>query len=112
MKASKTGDKSPGNPEKVSTTAHLLETAGHHISHAHEHLKTLSKPQSPKQRALNQEHALTHIKGGVEHVQKLVDHIQSNYPAEAKAYNSLKESQPQSLKARLHQAHDNILKGK
>lgn len=112
MKSPKTGDKSPGKAEKVNTTAHLLETAGHHISHAHEHLKVLNKPQSPKQRALNHDHAMTHLKGGIEHVQKLVDHIQSNYPAEAKAYNSLKESQPQSLKARLKDAHDNILKGK
>jgi hypothetical protein len=106
-KSPKTGEKSPGPQHKTSTTAHLLETAGHHLGHADRHFTKLSTDKTAKQKALDYDHGTTHLRGGIEHIQKLIDHVKSNYPSEAKELAKLEENMPgytSGVKGRIHEA--------
>ena len=103
-KAPKTGDKSPSRTAKVNTTAHLINTAGHHLAHTQRHLKKLVKGGgTSKEQALDKDHAMTHLNGGLEHVQKLMSHMKSNYPAEGSELQHLEDTIP--LSTRVQQAH-------
>lgn len=107
MRKPQTGDKSPGPHEKVSTTAHLLNTTGHHLAHVQRHLEALKKSKTPQQKALNQDHAMIHLKGGIEHVQKVMNHLKSNYPAEGKELAKLETTIPSiyDLATKVSNAH-------
>ena len=88
--------KSTSPKDKIGTTAHLIETTGHHLAHTIRHSKQLKKSKTKKQREFNHEHLHTHLKGAAEHVQKLVDHLKDNYPQEAKELQTLEQSVPHS----------------
>ena len=107
VKAPKTGDKSPSINTKVSTTAHLLQTAGHHLGHAKVHFNKVDASKTPKEKALNLEHGMTHLNGGIEHIQKEIDHIKANYPAEGGELNRLEQEIPTGVKGRIHVAVQN-----
>lgn len=84
--------KSTSNKDKIATTAHLIETTGHHLSHTSRHVDQLAKSKTKAQRNFNLEHIKTHLDGGIEHVQKLMKHMQSNYPAEGKELGKLQDT--------------------
>lgn len=86
--------KSTSNKDKVASTAHLVETTAHHLSHTLMHAQQLKKSKTKAQRDFNQEHMDTHLKGGIEHVGKLMNHLQSNYPAESKELTKLQSAIP------------------
>ena len=101
----KTGDKSVNSQQKSATTAHLLETTGHQAAHTQRHLLALRKSKG-KARALDQEHAETHMAGTIEHTQKLMAHIKSNYPSEGKELGKLQDTVARSdVGARVKDAH-------
>ena len=109
VKAPKTGDKSPSKAHKAFTTAHLLNTIGTQLGHTKRHHKQLGKDKNAKSKALDYDHAETHLDGGIEHTQKLMDHIKSNYPKEAAELKNLQSDTP-TLKERIHQAHARVKK--
>ncbi len=88
--------KSPGQQQKVATTAHLIETTAHQLAHTKVHLDQLKKDKSSKQKKLDYDHAYTHLNGSIEHVQKLLVHLKSNYPKEGKALSQLENTVAQS----------------
>lgn len=109
-KAPKTGQKSANNLQKASTTAHLLETTAHQAAHTQRHLLALRKSKG-KAKALDQEHAETHMNGTIEHVQKLMQHVQSNYPTEGKELTNLQDTVARSdIGSRVKAAHQAIKK--
>lgn len=112
MKSStpRTGDKSPTAIHKAATTAHLLETTAHQLAHSKRHLDSLGKKgNTPKGKALDYEHLQTHLKGGIEHVQKLMGHIQSNYPSEGKELGKLQDTVARSdIGQRVKAAHGKV----
>lgn len=108
----KTGDKSVTSEQKSATTAHLIETAAHHAAHSQRHLLALRKSKG-KAAALDQEHAETHMNGTIDHVQKLMAHVQSNYPAESKELGKLQDTVARSdIGAKVKSAHQEIKKKK
>ena len=92
VKAPKTGDKSASPKQRASTTAHLMETTAHQLAHTISHLKPLKKKLKDPEAMLDWEHAMTHLKGGIEHNDKLMHHMDSNYPKEARELRSLQSS--------------------
>ena len=74
---------------KVATFAHLLQTLLYHQAHAKRHAALMLNPDPDPVWRFNEEHARTHLKGAVEHAYKLAQHVQDNYPDEAKWLNDL-----------------------
>lgn len=112
VKAPKTGSKSANPQQKASTTAHLLETTAHQAAHTQRHLVALKKNKG-KAKALDQEHAETHMNGTIEHVQKLMKHVQANYPSEGKELGKLQDTVARSdVGQRVKDAHQSIKKSK
>lgn len=110
--APKTGEKSASPQQKASTTAHLVETTAHQLAHTKRHMVAM-KTSKGKAQALDYDHASTHLDGSIEHVQKLVKHIQSNYPSEGKELGKLQDSVARSdVGQRVKDAHQAIKKGK
>jgi len=89
-------DASVTNADKHKTLAHLIETTGHQISHASQHLDSLYKSKTQAERDFHYQHARTHTDGAQEHVQKLVDHIRDNYPQAGKEFDAINNIQPKS----------------
>jgi len=111
MKAPKTGDKSPTKAHKAFTTAHLINTISTQLGHTKRHYKQLGKDKNAKAKALDYNHTGSHLDGGVEHAQKLIDHIKTNYPAEAKEFAKLQEDTPKmDLSKRISAAHRAVKK--
>lgn len=107
----KTGEKSPSHADKVRTTAHLIATVGNELGHTTRHIKTLDGSKTPKQKALNQSHAEKHLKSAVEHTQKLMDHLTSNYPAEGKELSKLEDTIARpTVKQRIQSARKKVEK--
>ncbi len=99
------GKKSTSVQDKHNTTAHLIETTGHHLAHSSRHLDQLKKSKSKAQRDFNHEHLDTHLKGGIEHVQKLMNHVKTNYPEVGKELGKLEGTVPRSaVMQRIHSA--------
>lgn len=90
--------KSTSDQDKVNTLAHLVNTAGHHISHTIRHLEQLKKSVTPEQRKFNLDHLETHANGAAEHIQKIMNHLKDNYPAEAKELAQLEATIPETGK--------------
>lgn len=108
--APKTGDKSASALQKASTTAHLIETTSHQAAHTKRHLVALKKSKG-KAAALDHDHAMTHMDGTIEHVQKLMQHVQSNYPSESKELGKLQDTVARSdVGKRVKAAHAAIKK--
>ena len=89
-------DTSTSNQDKVNTTAHLVQTIGNHLSHTHRHFQQMLKSQTKAQRDFNADHANTHLNGAIEHVQKLTDHLATNYPKESKELKTLEQTVPRT----------------
>jgi hypothetical protein len=85
---------STSNQDKVGTLAHLVNTAGHHISHALRHAEALKRSVTPQQREFNLDHLITHANGAAEHIQKIMNHLNDNYPAEAQELAKLEATIP------------------
>jgi hypothetical protein len=62
---------------------------------------------------LDQEHAETHMNGTIEHVQKLMTHVKSNYPAEGKELGNLQDTVARSdIGAKVKSAHQEMKRKK
>lgn len=110
-KAPKTGEKSANAAQKAATTAHLLETTAHQAAHTKRHLLSMRKSKG-KAKALDQDHAETHMDGTIEYVQKLMKHVQANYPSEGKELSNLENTVARSdIGAKVKAAHQKV-KGK
>ena len=81
--------KSVTTDAKVATFAHLLQTLLYHEAHAKRHALLMLDPDPDAVWRFNYDHAHTHLKGAVEHAYKLAQHVQDNYPDEAKWLNDL-----------------------
>lgn len=109
--------KSPGQSQKAATTAHLIETTAHQLAHTKRHFDQLKKDKTNGQKKLDYEHAATHLNGGIEHVQKLLVHLKSNYPKEGKELSMLENTVAQSgtaspkTKAKIKGIADALKKG-
>lgn len=101
--------KSTSNKDRTATTAHLVETTAHHLSHTMRHAEQLKKSKTKAQRDFNQEHMDTHLKGGIEHVHKLMNHLQTNYPAEGKELQKLQDTVP-TIGDRVRAVHKQVKK--
>ncbi len=108
MNAPKTGDKSANPQQKAATTAHLIETTAHHAAHSKRHLVALKKAKG-KAALLDHEHAMTHMNGTIEHVQKLMKHVKSNYPKENKELGNLQDTVARSdIGQKVKAAHQKV----
>jgi len=101
---------SASNQDKVNTLAHLVNTAGHHISHTIRHLEQLKHSVTPEQRKFNLDHLETHANGAAEHVQKIINHLKDNYPAEARELAQLEATIPVTGKPDGLEARQRIIK--
>ena len=68
---------------KTATTAHLTQTICNHLAHTLRHVTAMGEDPDPDVWGFNAEHARTHLDGALEHVGKLTEHLEDNYPAEA-----------------------------
>lgn len=75
---------------KAATTAHLLETTLHELTHGSRHAQQMAdgKPGTAEW-TFNREHAEKHLGGAVEHAGKLAEHFRDNYPEVAHWLNGL-----------------------
>lgn len=85
---------STSNQDKVATLAHLINTAGHHISHTIRHIEAMKRSVTPEQRKFNLDHLETHANGAAEHIQKVMNHLKDNYPAESAELAKLEATIP------------------
>lgn len=69
---------------KAATTAHLLETTLHELTHGHRHALAMTAGTPEAEWSFNADHAAKHLDGAAEHAGKLRDHLADNYPDEAK----------------------------
>lgn len=76
---------------KASTTAHLLQTTMNEATHAARHADLMARPDPVAEWKFNADHAGKHLRGALEHVLKLNQHVKDNYPAEAKLLTGLEE---------------------
>lgn len=110
-KAPKTGEKSVSRKQRASTTAHLTETTAHQLAHTVRHMKALKGHMRTPEEQLDWEHGMTHLKGAIEHNEKLMHHMDSNYPMEAKELRSLQNSVSRSdVKETVRSAADIVRK--
>lgn len=85
------------SPEaKAATTAHLLETTLHEMTHGIRHAQAMLDDPGPDgaEWQFNADHCQKHLGGAVEHAGKLASHFRDNYPAEAKWLAGLDETRP------------------
>jgi hypothetical protein len=77
--------KSVSPTAKAATTAHLLETTLHELSHASLHAQAMGKDDpGGDEWAFDADHCASHLDGAVEHAGKLWEHLHDNYPRESK----------------------------
>jgi predicted ABC-type ATPase/2'-5' RNA ligase len=65
---------------KAATTSHLLETSLHEETHGRRHADAMLKATPDDEWGFNADHCEKHLKGAVEHVGKLAQHMRDNYP--------------------------------
>ena len=68
----------------MATFAHLLQTLLYHEAHAKRHAACMLNPDPDPVWKFNYDHAAVHTKSALEHCFKLAQHIQDNYPDEAR----------------------------
>ena len=83
--------KSVSTDAKVATFAHLLQTLLYHEAHAKRHALLMLDPDPEPVWRFNYDHVYRHLKGAIEHAYKLAQHVQDNYPDEAKWLNDLSQ---------------------
>lgn len=71
---------------KAATTAHLLETSLHEMTHGARHARAMLEDPDPDgdEWEFNADHAQKHLGGAVEHASKLAEHWTDNYPHEGR----------------------------
>ncbi len=69
---------------KAATTAHLLETTLHELTHGRRHAGQMMRATPDAEWEFNADHAEKHLGGAVEHARKLAEHFADNYPEEAR----------------------------
>lgn len=77
---------------KSVTTAHLLETTLHELTHASLHAQAMGKDTpGGDEWAFDADHCESHLEGAVEHAGKIWEHLHDNYPAESKWLTGIAE---------------------
>jgi hypothetical protein len=76
---------------KAATSAHLLETSLHELTHASRHADAMLADTPDDEWTFNGQHCEKHLAGATEHAGKLRQHLADNYPAEAKWLTGLDE---------------------
>lgn len=76
---------------KAATTAHLLETTLHELTHGSRHAEAMLTGTPDAEWEFNASHCEKHLGGAVEHAGKLAQHFRDNYPAEGKWLAGLDE---------------------
>ena len=77
---------------KAVTTAHLLETTLHELTHASLHAQAMGKDTPDGDEwAFDADHCDKHLAGAVEHAGKIWEHLHDNYPAESKWLTGIAE---------------------
>jgi hypothetical protein len=77
---------------KAATSAHLLETSLHELTHASRHADAMLADTPDDEWTFNGQHCEKHLAGATEHAGKLRQHLADNYPAEAKWLAGLDEA--------------------
>lgn len=103
---------STSQQDKINTTAHLIETTGHHLAHTKRHSVALRNSTTKAERDFNHDHLDTHLNGAIEHVQKIMDHMKTNYPAIGKELDTLEATIPMSERERVLKKASTIGQGK
>lgn len=76
---------------KAATTAHLLETTLHELTHGSRHAQAMLEDTPEDEQEFNADHCAKHLGGAVEHAGKLEQHLRDNYPAESRWLAGLDE---------------------
>jgi hypothetical protein len=84
--------KAVSDDARAATTAHLLETTLHELTHADRHAQQMTAAAPDDEWTFNGEHCEKHLAGATEHAGKLRQHLADNYPAEAKWLTGLGEA--------------------
>ena len=69
---------------KAATTAHLLETTLHELTHASRHAQAMLAGTPDAEQEFDADHCEKHLGGAVEHAGKLWEHLVDNYPPEGR----------------------------
>lgn len=77
---------------KANTTAHLLETSLHEMTHGARHAAAMLDTEPDDVWEFNADHCEKHLGGAVEHAGKLRQHFADNYPAEARWLDGLDDA--------------------
>jgi hypothetical protein len=83
--------KAVSSEAKAATTAHLLETTLHELTHGARHALQMTEDTPEDEQEFNADHAEKHLGGAVEHAGKLEEHFKDNYPDVAGWLNGLTE---------------------
>lgn len=83
--------KAVSDDARAATTAHLLETTLHELTHADRHAKQMVEDTPDDEWDFNADHCAKHLGGAVEHAGKIREHFRDNYPAEARWLAGLDE---------------------
>jgi len=76
---------------KAATTAHLLETTLHELTHGKRHADAMLAGTPDAEWEFNADHAAKHLGGAAEHAGKLAEHFADNYPDEARWLAELRQ---------------------
>lgn len=76
---------------KAATSAHLLETTLHELTHGSRHAQQMTEDTPDDEFEFNADHAEKHLGGAVEHAGKLRDHFADNYPPVSRWLKGLNE---------------------
>jgi hypothetical protein len=83
---------------KTATTAHLLETTLHALTHASRHADLMTDGSTPDDEwEFDAGHCEDHIAEAANHAGKLAEHFRDNYPAEAGWLGGLDETQDHAV---------------
>lgn len=77
---------------KAATTAHLLETTLHELTHASRHAQQMLEDTPEAEWEFNADHCEHHLGGAAEHADKLRGHLTDNYPAEGRWLAGLEQA--------------------
>jgi hypothetical protein len=83
--------KAVSDDARAATTAHLLETTLHELTHASRHAQAMLTDTPDDEFEFSADHAVKHLAGAVEHAGKLRQHLADNYPDVAKWLTGLGE---------------------
>lgn len=84
--------KAVSDDAKAATTAHLLETTLHELTHASRHAQAMLAGTPGAEWEFDASHCEHHLGGAAEHAGKLRRHLADNYPAEGRWLDGLGEA--------------------